>query len=186
VSEYRIVPAGDSALIVEFEERIDPAVNARAIACGDTIQAANLAGVRDVVPTYRSVAIYFDPLRTDSAAMMACVHRAATQAVPELTAARAPVRIPVCYGGGLGPDLAGVAAFADCRRTTSSACTRRRLIACSCSPVPGWVTGSSTGDCDAAPLDAARARRPVPWHRPVQTGGNPESAGRLAVDQARR
>ena len=37
---YRIVPAGDSALIVEFEERIDPAVNARAIACADAIQAA--------------------------------------------------------------------------------------------------------------------------------------------------
>jgi inhibitor of KinA len=112
VSDYRIVPAGDSALIVEFEERIDPAVNARAIACGETIQAANLPGVRDVVPTYRSVAIYFDPLRTDSAAMMACVTRAATQAVPELAAARAPVRIPVCYGGELGPDLAAVAAFA--------------------------------------------------------------------------
>ena len=71
----------------------------------------NLPGVRDVVPTYRSVAIYFDPLRTDSGAMMACVNRAATQAVPELAVARAPVRIPVCYGGELGPDLAGVAAF---------------------------------------------------------------------------
>ena len=112
MSDYRIVPAGDSALIVEFEERIDPAVNARAIACADTIQAANLSGVRDVVPTYRSVAIYFDPLRTDSAAMMACVNRAATQAVPELATGRVPVRIPVCYGGELGPDLAGVAAFA--------------------------------------------------------------------------
>jgi allophanate hydrolase subunit 1 len=57
---YRIVPAGESALIVEFEERIDPEVNARAIACADAIQAAGLAGVRDVVPTYRSVAVYFD------------------------------------------------------------------------------------------------------------------------------
>jgi inhibitor of KinA len=112
VSDYRIVPAGDSALIVEFEERIDPAVNARAVACAVTIQSTNLSGVRDVVPTYRSVAIYFDPLRTDSAAMLACIHRAAAQTVPELAAARAPVRIPVCYGGELGPDLSGVAAFA--------------------------------------------------------------------------
>jgi hypothetical protein len=32
VSEYRIVPAGDSAIFVEFEERIDPGVNARTIA----------------------------------------------------------------------------------------------------------------------------------------------------------
>jgi len=32
VSDYRVVSAGDSAIVVEFEERIDPAVNARTIA----------------------------------------------------------------------------------------------------------------------------------------------------------
>jgi allophanate hydrolase subunit 1 len=60
-NDFRIVPAGDSALIVEFEERIDPAVNARAIAVADAVRAAAIAGIRDVVPTYRSVAVYFDP-----------------------------------------------------------------------------------------------------------------------------
>jgi inhibitor of KinA len=112
VSQYRIVTAGDSALIVEFEERIHPAVNARTIAFANKVQAANLPGVRDVVPTYRSVAIYFDPLRTDSDRLMACVKREADQPPPELSVARMPVRIPVCYGGDLGPDLAAVAAFA--------------------------------------------------------------------------
>ncbi len=112
---YRVVPAGDSAIIVEFDERIDPVVNARTIAFADAIQAAGLPGVRDVVPTYRSVAIYFDPLRTDSDALMACVEREATQPSRELAIAREPVRIPVCYGGDLGPDLAGVAAFAGMR-----------------------------------------------------------------------
>ena len=61
----RIVTAGDSAIVVEFEERIDPSINAQAIALADAIQAAAIAGVRDIVPTFRSVAIYFDPLRTD-------------------------------------------------------------------------------------------------------------------------
>jgi inhibitor of KinA len=109
---YRIVPAGDSALIVEFDERIDPAVNARAIGCAATIDSARLAGVRDVVPTYRSVAVYFDPLHTDGEALNACLVRAAEQPLPEPSMQTAPVRIPVCYGGDLGPDLPGVAAFA--------------------------------------------------------------------------
>jgi inhibitor of KinA len=140
VSDYRIVPAGDSALIVEFEERIDPAVNARALGCAITIQAANLPGVRDVVPTYRSVAIYFDPLRTDSAAMMACVNRAAAQAVPDLAAARAPVRVPVCYGGELGPDLAGVAAFAGLPEDDVVRLhTRRTYRVFMLGFVPGWA-----------------------------------------------
>jgi inhibitor of KinA len=109
---YRIVPAGDSALIVEFEERIDHDVNARTIACAEAIQAAGVAGVRDVVPTFRSVAVYFDPLHTDSGALIACLEREAGQRPAPPSMARAPVRIPVCYGGDLGPDLAGVAAFA--------------------------------------------------------------------------
>jgi inhibitor of KinA len=109
---YRIVPAGESALIVEFEERIDPEVNARAIACGDAIQAAGLAGVRDVVPTYRSVAVYFDPLHTDGEALFERLRREADRPLSVSAAPHAAVRIPVCYGGDLGPDLTGVAAFA--------------------------------------------------------------------------
>ena len=112
MSDYRVVAAGDSAIVVEFEERIDPVVNARTIAFAEAIQAANLTGVRDVVPTYRSTAIYFDPLRTDSAALMACIEREAIRPGPPLSAGAAPVRIPVCYGGELGPDIEAVAAFA--------------------------------------------------------------------------
>jgi inhibitor of KinA len=112
VSQVRIVHAGESALIVEFEERIDPGVNARTIACADAIHSFRLAGVRDIVPTYRSVAVYFDPLRTDTDALMRSVEQAASQPPPASSAARVPVRIPVCYGGELGPDLGTVAAFA--------------------------------------------------------------------------
>jgi inhibitor of KinA len=113
VSDYRIVPAGDSALVVEFEDRIDSAVNARTIAFAEAVEAANIAGVRDVVPTYRSTAIYFDPLRTDSVALMKCIELGAGKPAQLPAAAPAPVRIPVCYGGELGPDLIGVAAFAE-------------------------------------------------------------------------
>jgi inhibitor of KinA len=109
---FRIVPAGDSALIVEFEERIDRDVNARAIACAEAIVAARLDGVRDVVPTYRSVAVYFDPLRTGGDALLECLEREAGKPAPSAAVARPPVRIPVCYGGDLGPDLPAVAAFA--------------------------------------------------------------------------
>lgn len=109
---YRIVPAGDSALIVEFEERIDAAVNACTIACAAAIQRASLAGIRDVVPTYRSLAIYFDPLRTDSDALMERVTHEAEHAVAPGGAPPPPVRIPVCYGGEFGPDLHAVASFA--------------------------------------------------------------------------
>lgn len=109
---FRIVPAGDSAVVVEFEERIDPVVNARTVAFADAVQAAAIAGVRDVVPSYRSVAIYFDPLRTDYDVLMSTLETQAANPVNDTEAGRVPILIPVCYGGDFGPDLPEVAAFA--------------------------------------------------------------------------
>jgi inhibitor of KinA len=119
---YTIVPAGDSVLIVEFEERIDPEVNASAIALADAIDAARIAGVRDVVPTYRSVAIYFDPLRTSTDAIVERIDREAPRDATAAAQHRVPLRIPVCYGGDFGPDLGAVAAFA---RATEDEVVRR-------------------------------------------------------------
>src|SRR4029078_1691112 len=78
----------------------------------DAIQAAGIAGIRDIVPTYRSVAVYFDPLRTDSDLLIERIGHEAQRANPAAIVASPPLRIPVCSGGELGPDLDGVAAFA--------------------------------------------------------------------------
>jgi inhibitor of KinA len=111
VNPFRIVAAGDSALVVEFEERIDPEVNARAVALAERLHADPVAGVRDVVPTYRSVAVYFDPLRTAHDALMARLERDGAAPMPLRRAVADVVRLPVCYGGEFGPDLGAVAAF---------------------------------------------------------------------------
>jgi inhibitor of KinA len=109
---FRIVPAGDSAVIAEFDARIDPVINARAIALADALQSANLPGVRDIVPTYHSVAVYFDPLRTDYDALLQLLQTGAEAKGNATGADRDVIRIPVCYGGEFGPDLEAVAAFA--------------------------------------------------------------------------
>jgi inhibitor of KinA len=122
VNGFRIVAAGDAALIVEFADRIDPVINGKAIALAEAIQAAALRGVRDVVPTFRSVAVYFDPLRTDVDELGAGLERHAAECAgtgdgsPYQTRPPygdpSPVPVPVCYAGEFGPDLADVAAFA--------------------------------------------------------------------------
>jgi inhibitor of KinA len=99
-------------LLVELDDEIDPAVNARAVQLAGALENARFAGVRDVVPTFRSVAIHFDPLKTDFSALSAAidVHMAEPGAVARSSGP--PVRIPVCYGFDFGPDLAAVAALA--------------------------------------------------------------------------
>lgn len=111
MTSFRIVSAGDAAFAVEFEERIDPAINAQAIAVARAIHAAAIAGVRDVVPAYRTVTVFFDPLRTDCDALLARLEREAVHPAQAGAPRRDLLRIPVCYGGELGPDLAEVATF---------------------------------------------------------------------------
>ncbi len=113
--------AGDSALLLELGEPvIDPDLNARAIAVARAIREQAIPGVRDVVSTFRSVAVFFDPLSTDVAAVAAALHHA-ENAAPSSVAGRT-VDIPVVYGGESGPDLAELAAFA---RSTPEAVIER-------------------------------------------------------------
>ena len=107
----RIVGAGDSCLIVEFADRIDETINARVVGLSRALRQRSITGVRDIVPTFRSVAIYFDPLRTNVDALLPLLEE---DVFASDTPARdaMPIRIPVCYGGIHGPDLAAVAASA--------------------------------------------------------------------------
>ena len=102
-----ISDAGDSALILELEPRIDETVNARAIAIARAVRRKAIAGVRDVVSTYRSVAVCFDPLHTRLEALSPVLERAAAEEAP-IESPRM-VEVPTVYGGDAGPDLADVA-----------------------------------------------------------------------------
>ena len=107
----RVLPAGDSAWLIELPERIDPAVNTRAIDIARAVEASGLP-LTDVVVGYRSVMVYIDPLSALAAGVAArLLEIAGTE--PAGDADVGPrLSVPVCYDGPYGPDLADVAAFA--------------------------------------------------------------------------
>jgi inhibitor of KinA len=111
---FRILPAGDAALVVTLPERIDPALNAWCIALSRALTSGLGTVVRDVVIGYCSVTVYFDPLKVDVAWLEGEIRDYAGAVDVESVAEGALVDVPVCYGGDLGPDLGAVAAFAAC------------------------------------------------------------------------
>lgn len=112
MTDLRVVAAGDTALIAEFDERIDAAVNAGAVALAHALRGAGLAGVRDIVPAYRSVTVHFDPLLADAAVLEHRVRAAASGAPAADAPPGALIHVPVCYDAELGPDLDAVAGAA--------------------------------------------------------------------------
>jgi inhibitor of KinA len=112
--DYRVVPAGDSALLVELSPSIDPVTSARVISLARAIRRRYGALVRDLVVGYCSLTVYFDPLAVDADWLEAEVRRAADEAGGTGDADGAMLDVPVCYGGELGPDLPDVARAAGC------------------------------------------------------------------------
>jgi KipI family sensor histidine kinase inhibitor len=111
----RIIDAGDACLILELEARVDPEINDACIAISDRLVGLGIAGVRDVVPTYHTVAVHVDPLRVDRTALATQLERLAASPPKARTARRTSHEIPVCYGDDFGPDLGDVARFGGCQ-----------------------------------------------------------------------
>jgi KipI family sensor histidine kinase inhibitor len=108
-ASVRFLDSGDTALVVEFGAAIDPAVNERVLALDAALRAADVPGVVELTPTFRSLMIHYDPLRIDRAALVARTLDVESQTT---VAARALRRwtIPCCYDQPHGEDLAEVAA----------------------------------------------------------------------------
>ncbi|HEX3494431.1 MAG TPA: allophanate hydrolase subunit 1 [Methylocella sp.] len=111
----RYLPAGESALVVEFGDTIDPKIHDRLLALDAALQQAKWEGVTETVPTYRSLMIHFDPRRLTTEALV--------DALAGLDYAPAPPRtrrqfwhIPACYDAPHGEDIAEVVACLDLPR----------------------------------------------------------------------
>jgi inhibitor of KinA len=151
------VDAGDSALIAEFGDRIDVDVNAHVVALAGALAACGLPGIRDVIPTYKSVAVHFDPLTTPYDALVDAIRTASDSVhVSPDAAERAPIRIPVCYDSELGPDLPEVARFAQMNESDVATLHARSLYRVfMLGFAPGFAYMASVDDRIAAPRHAS-------------------------------
>lgn len=107
--------SGDTMLLVEFEQTIDPVVNQRVIDLATRLRSRIAHAVRDIVPGYCSLGVHIDPLHTDFAALERVIREEAARHDEFDTAHDGPIiEIDVAYGGEFGPDLEAVATWAKC------------------------------------------------------------------------
>lgn len=102
-------PLADDALLVRFGQTIGAAHNARALEATRLLRESDPHWLRDAVPAYASLAVFFDCGRidaTDPHAFVATQLRATlrNQQTGSAPAARI-IDIPVCYEPEMAPDL---------------------------------------------------------------------------------
>lgn len=105
----RFLPCGDSAVTVEFGSTIDNMLNQTIHAFCGAVEGLPLPALREVVPTYRSATIHYDPEQMSYGELCSLLAPLAQSIRPEEKAGEL-IDIPVLYGGEQGPDLEIVAA----------------------------------------------------------------------------
>jgi inhibitor of KinA len=107
--EYKMLPAGDTALVVEFGDHIDRRLSTWVLALARRLNDVQLDGIVETVPTFRSLMVYYDPLALPTDALTACI----VVLMEGLTASEQTGRtwrLPACYDEHIAPDLVEVAA----------------------------------------------------------------------------
>lgn len=106
---YTLHDVGDQALLVEFENEISMEVNRKVVALKRALEERRLPGIGELIPTYRSLVIHYDPLTAD----LDQLKQAIDQGVKHLDLSSLPksivTEIPVLYEGEYALDLEEIA-----------------------------------------------------------------------------
>ena len=104
----RFLPCGDSAVTVELSQEMNEATNRKIRFLAERISGGKVRGIRECVPTFCSLTVYFDPLVISAKA----VERKITKFINAYKEGAGETKrvflIPVCYEDQYAPDLADV------------------------------------------------------------------------------
>lgn len=101
-------PVGECAVSVEVGDDISPIVGRRVRELTAQIDSLAAEWLIDVVPAYRSILVYYDPVVVTFETVTAQLSRLAAAAPAALPPPRL-IHVPVHYGGSDGPDIQFVA-----------------------------------------------------------------------------
>jgi len=101
---------GDTAILIEFEQRIDPDVLSKVMAFDNLIRQAGLKGITELVPSYAALAVFYDPLIYHFEDLVEAFNTFESRLENYTYKGRRLWHVPVCYEGEFSPDLAEVSA----------------------------------------------------------------------------
>ena len=108
--DYPVYPCGDCAVTLQIGGEISEAVNREVVNVLASLRRAAIPGVCELVPTYNSICIHYEPLVLSYEALLNAIKQLKIQSSEDVAGGSGRiVEIPVCYGGEYGPDLSFVA-----------------------------------------------------------------------------
>jgi KipI family sensor histidine kinase inhibitor len=100
-------PLGDSAILIQLGDTIDPALNARVHALSRLLQT--IPTIIETVPAYCTVLVHYDPLVTTYNQIKNIIEEKISLLDDSTQRPSRYLEIPVLYGNASGPDFESVA-----------------------------------------------------------------------------
>ena len=105
----QIIPLGDQAVLVEFDQRIDPDINRQVVALHNRLLQLEDKGITWSTPAFCSLGIGFEPSKISYADLVCLIQEQFNLIEDVVDHQPTVVRIPVCYCESFGIDLQHVA-----------------------------------------------------------------------------
>lgn len=105
MADYRITIAGDSAFNLEFATTISEQTSNLVRAAADALKADPIVGVVELVPTFCSLMVCYDPGVITFKEATDLIRSKLGGISSERSQIKRIVKVPVCYGGDYGPDM---------------------------------------------------------------------------------
>jgi len=101
----RLMPVGDSGLLVQFATQLSDAANTSAIDGAHKLGRAAIKGVEEIVPSLVSVLVRYDPAKTGFSTLCGEVRLALAAGEGSQGFVARLREVSIEYGGAEGPDL---------------------------------------------------------------------------------
>jgi len=106
-----IMPLGDRALLVNFEQKIDPDIHSQVMDLSAKVEEASVDGVTFTLPAYCSVTIGFDPKKVSYLDLKPTIVTMLKQPATKSTISSRSLTLPVCYEEPYALDLPEISKF---------------------------------------------------------------------------
>lgn len=104
-----IIPYGNRAILINFDQRIDPEINQAVIQLSQAIEAADWPGVQYLIPAYCSLTLAYDPSLTTYTTLKKAIEALQEVSLVPSNEGHRRIVIPVCYEEYFAWDLADIA-----------------------------------------------------------------------------
>ncbi len=108
MQDIKLKIVGDSAVLLQFEEKIEPQINAAISSIVTMIKEQQVEGVIDMIPAFCSLLINYDSRIISYEEISKRLLAIMEMDIATESAAKVVYEIPVCYGGEYGPDMQNV------------------------------------------------------------------------------